>query len=216
VGSPTTIDGAAAIVAGVRSWGRDYADWGALDCGLGMLRPTVTVGAIEGGWPFKPGGTPAAVGLYVDLRVPPGLDPTTTVQSLTEAARAAATAAGPFTLEVEQFASHLPGALVPADHPLVEGARAAVRRATGTADPVPLDMDFPPGDDGKLFAAAGVPYVKVGPGTPVGRDPRFGREQVRVSELVAAARTYVGIGVRLASMPRAVARDWPPLGSQSH
>jgi acetylornithine deacetylase/succinyl-diaminopimelate desuccinylase-like protein len=174
-----------------------------------MLRPTVTVGAIEGGWPFKPGGTPAAVGLYVDLRVPPGLDPTTTVSSLIEAARAAASSTGPFTLEVEQFASHLPGALMPADHPLVEGARAAVRRATGAADPPPLDLDFPPGDDGKLFAAAGIPYVKVGPGTPIGRDPRFGREQVRVSELVAAARTYVGIGVWLASTPRESARGWP-------
>jgi acetylornithine deacetylase/succinyl-diaminopimelate desuccinylase-like protein len=209
----TALDGAAAVLAAVRNWGRGYADWGALDCGLGVLRPTVTVGAIEGGWPFKPGGTPAGVALYVDLRVPPGLDAMDAIASLTDAVRAAAGSAGDFSIEAEPFARHLPGALVPSDHPLIEAARAAVQLATGAPDPVPLDGDFPPGDDGKLFAAAGIPYVKVGPGTPVGRDPRFGREQVRVSELVAAARTYVALAVRLASMPREATHRWPPIGS---
>jgi DNA-binding transcriptional LysR family regulator len=77
---------------------------------------------------------------------------------------------------------------------------------------VPLDGDFPPGDDGKLFAAAGIPYVKLGPGSFAGRDARFGREQVRVSELVAAARAYVALGVGLASLPRGAAATWPPIG----
>ena len=205
----TTIGAASAAAAGVREWGRGYADWGALECGLGVLRPTVTIGAIEGGWPFKPGGTPAGVAMYVDLRVPPQVDAEHAVASLTDAAGAAAAAVGDFTVEADVFARHLPGALVPADHPLVEAARAAVQIATGAPDPVPLDADFPPGDDGKLFAAAGIPYVKVGPGSPVGRDPRFGREQVRVTELVAAARAYVVLGVRLASTPRTAAVGWP-------
>ena len=68
--SPTVISAMAAVADAIRSWARDYAEDAALDCGLGVLRPPCTVGAIESGWPFKPGGTPAAGALYVDLRVP--------------------------------------------------------------------------------------------------------------------------------------------------
>jgi acetylornithine deacetylase/succinyl-diaminopimelate desuccinylase-like protein len=210
--APTTVSAAAAMVDAIRAWAVEYAERAAVDTGLGVLRPPCTVGAIEGGWPFKPGGPPAAVALYVDLRVPPGLDGDDPIRELTDLAARAAAAAGPFDAETLVFARHLPGALVPFDHPLIEAARAAVRRATGAAGAVPLDGDFPPGDDGKLFAAAGIPYVKLGPGSFAGRDARFGREQVRVSELVAAARAYVALGVGLASLPRGAAATWPPIG----
>ena len=75
----------------------------------------------------------------------------------------------------------------------------------------PLDGDFPPGDDGKIFAAAGIPYVKLGPGTFADRDPRFGREQVRVEQLELAARAYVVLAVRFATRARSETSAWPPV-----
>ena len=86
----------------------------------------------------------------------------------------------------------------------------AVARAIGrNASPEPLPGDFPPGDDGKLFAAAGIPYVKIGPGSFAGRDPRFGREQVPVEQLLSAARAYVILAAGLAAADPAEVARWP-------
>ena len=209
-GQATVISATTAVVDAIRAWAVDYAGRGSLDTGLGLLRPPCTVGAIEGGWPFKPGGPPAATAIYVDLRVPPQLDGLAVIAELSATVERAADDAGPFAAETTVFAEHLPGALIPADHPLVTRAQAAVfRPRTDASLPEPLAGDFPPGDDGKLFAAAGIPYVKVGPGTFAGRDPRFGREQVRVEQLRDAARAYVVLAAGLAAAdPGEVAR-WP-------
>jgi acetylornithine deacetylase/succinyl-diaminopimelate desuccinylase-like protein len=169
------------------------------------------VGAIESGWPFKPGGTPAVAAIYVDLRVPPHIEASGPIAELGDVAARGAASAGSFQVELLPFATHLPGALVPADHPLVVAAASAVPRATAGPPPDPTDDDFPPGDDGKLFAAAGIPYVKLGPGSPADRDPRFGREQVRVEQLRNAARAYVVLAARLAALDPADSRSWPPV-----
>ena len=209
--APTVISAATAVVEAIRQWAIVYAERGSLETGLGVLRPPCTVGAIEGGWPFKPGGPPAAAAIYVDLRVPPQLDGDADVVELARIADRAAAAAGPFQVQTTTFADHRPGALIPAGHPLVVEARAAVAhaRGRGALAPEPLAGDFPPGDDGKLFAASGVPYVKLGPGTFADRDPRFGREQVRVDQLRDAARAYVVLAVRIAAMDPAEVASWP-------
>jgi acetylornithine deacetylase len=209
--TPTTVDAALAVAGAIRFWATRYADMAALDCGLGVLRPTATIGALEGGWPFKPSGTPAAVALYVDLRVPPHLDADGPLAELADVASAAAAALGPFTTTPTVFARHVPGAWIPADHPLIAWAQASVERATGAPSPSPGELDFVAGDDGKLFAAAGIPYVKLGPGSPGRRDPRYGREQVPIDELVASARAYVAIAARLASLPRTAIASWPAI-----
>jgi hypothetical protein len=87
-----------------------------------------------------------------------------------------------------------------------------VTRVTGDPPPEPLELDFDAGDDGRIFAAAGIPYVKLGPGSPPGRDPRFGREQVGVALVKAAARAYVVIGATLAAWDRLAVERWPPVG----
>ena len=206
---PTVVTAVATMAERLRGWAVAYRVRAAVDCGLGIMRPTCTVGAIESGAPFKPGGTPEVGRLYVDLRVVPGASVAPLVAELEGLVRTVAGETGPFTAGIEVFADNTPGAIIPADHPLVEAARDAVDEVTGRGrDPVP-DFDFTPGDDGKVFARRGIPYVKVGPATPATRDPRFGREQVRVPELLDAVRAYVRLGVDLANRSRDEVDSWP-------
>jgi acetylornithine deacetylase/succinyl-diaminopimelate desuccinylase-like protein len=160
------------------------------------MRSTTTVGAVEGGPPFKPGSTPSVAAMYVDLRVPPGADADTAVADLVAACREAAVRHGPFEVDEEIYARNLPGALTPADDPVVRAALAARDAVLGGRPPRTENWDFVSGDDGKVFARAGIPYVKVGPAGPSDRDPRFGQEQVRVAELEQAARLYVELAAR--------------------
>ena len=54
---------------------------------------------------------------------------------------------------------NVPGALTPLEHPLVQATLAARDRVVGAAQERHPDNELSPGDDGKLFARAGIPYV---------------------------------------------------------
>lgn len=210
-GMPTVVTVAADLVRLISSGSAGYAEREALDTGLGTLRPPCTVGAIESGWPFKPGGPGDAAALYLDLRVPPGRSRARAVAELRALVDAGLPSGGGFGAEFIEFGINTPGALTPAGHPLVEGIGRARAFATGIPPGPAPDADFPPGDDGKAFARRGIPYVKMGPGSPASRDPRFGREQVRMDEVVAAARTYVCLAVDMACRGRDEIASWPPV-----
>ncbi len=49
---------------------------------FGILKPRVTIGAIESGWPFKPGFVPAICYAYIDIRLVPGLSPVQATKEL--------------------------------------------------------------------------------------------------------------------------------------
>jgi acetylornithine deacetylase/succinyl-diaminopimelate desuccinylase-like protein len=195
-GTPTVITALGTLVRAIDTWAAGWAERAALDCGLGTMRPTCSVGAVEAGAPFKPGGTPGVGALYADLRVPPGADAEAAIEDLTASCREALAGHGAFSLEVEVYARNLPGALTAADHPLVRAALAARQAVLGGPPHPPPDWDVVSGDDGQVFARAGIPYVKVGPASAADRDPRFGREQVRVAEMEQAARLYVELAAR--------------------
>ena len=95
-----------------------------------------------------------------------------------------------------------------------EGDPQAARPAVGPPDPVPSRRTSHRVTTARPFAAAGIPYVKVGSGTPVGRDPRFEREQVRVSELVELPISAVGLGEGVATVVGKGAKErFVPIGA---
>lgn len=63
---------AAKVIAGLEEWFPEYAARNA----SGLVAPQGHIGAIEGGWTYKPAFAPAVCNLYVDLRVSPRTDPT--------------------------------------------------------------------------------------------------------------------------------------------
>ncbi len=72
---------AAKVVAGLEEWFDDYAARHT----DGLVAPQGAVGAIRGGWTYKPSMVPAACDLYVDLRVSPRATPDRARRELEEA-----------------------------------------------------------------------------------------------------------------------------------
>ena len=62
---------AAKIVTRLEAWFDDYAERHT----DGLVAPQGAIGAIEGGWTYKPSMVPAACDLYVDLRISPRTSP---------------------------------------------------------------------------------------------------------------------------------------------
>ncbi len=207
----SAIDAACAVVHALREWEPRYRDEYRLDCGMGVMHPNVTAGAIEGGWPFKPGHAPGICNLYVDLRIPPQLDAQVALGQLEAVVRAGVATVPGARCDLSVFANNTPGAVVPVEHPLVQAALAARNAVLPDVQARHPDEELVPGDDGKLFARLGIPYVKCGPGglAKVTQARRHGREWVPIEQLVQAARIYVVLALELASRDRAQTTRWP-------
>jgi len=61
----------AKVIATLEKWFREYSERHT----SGLCQPQGAIGAIEGGWKYKPAFTPAACDLYVDLRITPRCTP---------------------------------------------------------------------------------------------------------------------------------------------
>ena len=206
----SAIDLAWHVIQALNAWEPRYRERHKLECGMGMMYPNMTVGAIEGGWPFKPTMTPAICNLYLDVRVSPHVDVETVLRELDEVIRSGLeqTKGGRYTTEV--FANNMPGALIPSGHPVVQSALAARNTVLGNVQGRHPDEELAPGDDGKVFSSFGIPYVKCGPGglsQPTKK--RDGREWVAVKQLVEAVRIYVLMALDLANRDRKVVSNWP-------
>ncbi len=90
-----------------------------------------------------------------------------------------------------QFAS----GRLPTGHPL--GERVARAHADATGGPRPTERGAPYGSDLRLYAAAGVPTLQLGPGEVT--HAHGPREQVRLGDAVAVARTLALAALRARS-----------------
>ena len=72
---------AAALIPLLEQWFREYAERHT----DGLVAPQGAIGAIEGGWKYKPAFTPAACDIYVDMRISPRTTPIEAWRELNEA-----------------------------------------------------------------------------------------------------------------------------------
>ena len=75
---------AAAVVPLLEEWFKEYSARHT----DGLVAPQAAVGAIQGGWTYKPAFTPAACDLYIDMRVSPRSTPMEVWRELNDALRA--------------------------------------------------------------------------------------------------------------------------------
>ncbi|HET9456288.1 MAG TPA: hypothetical protein VFO78_03025, partial [Candidatus Limnocylindrales bacterium] len=166
---------------------------------LGRVEPGLTIGAIEGGWPFAPSMSPAVCHLYLDLRVAPGQSSAGAVRELRARLEAFATGHPSIDLRAGVYARGR-GTLTPPDHPLVRAAVQVLEEDLGlAASPFPVGA-ADTSNDTSIFREQGIPAIKVGPSdrfdsdrTPAGD----GGPHVNIGDLVAATRLYVGLARRL-------------------
>ena len=204
------IDLAWNVIAALREWEPVYRERTRLECGMGTMFSHPTVGAIEGGWPHMPAIIPAVCNLYVDLRVPPHIDPHSALRDLDEVVRLALAATPTARYIVEVVASNVPGVVTPLAHPLVQAGLDARRAVLDDLQGRHPDEDLAAGDDGKLFAGLGIPFIRCGPsGLPKPGQTRHGNEWVEVRQLVQASRIYVSLAVDIAERDRSSIENWP-------
>jgi acetylornithine deacetylase/succinyl-diaminopimelate desuccinylase-like protein len=193
------LDVVAALLPELRAWGVEYRSRHAVDTGLGRIEPGLTVGAIEGGWPFAPSTSPAVGHVYLDLRVAPGQSSARAVHDLR--GRLADFAAGhpSIRLKAGVFARGR-GTATPPEDPLVRTAIDVLEEDLElAATPYPAGSGDT-SNDTNVFRRHGIPAIKVGPSDRLDRDPGMTASHgphVGISDLVAAQQLYVGLARRL-------------------
>jgi acetylornithine deacetylase/succinyl-diaminopimelate desuccinylase-like protein len=153
----------AAVVDGLECWFPEYTAANS----SGLVAPQGSIGAVEGGWPYKPAFVPATCDAYVDLRVSPRVD----VQDVHRQLSAALDriAAGHPGLEVaSEMILAIPGTWTPPDSQVVRATIAAWEAVAGRAHQPPARQSG--ASDANILRGRGIPTARVGlppvPGLP--------------------------------------------------
>jgi acetylornithine deacetylase/succinyl-diaminopimelate desuccinylase-like protein len=127
-----------------------------------FMLPTVQIGAIEGGNPFKPGTQPAAH-LYVIVKTLPGTPTMAIRRELEEVCARVAAREGDIKTKVELYLS-TDGYEISREELIVKIMERAHRAVFGEPVPYAPPKRYGITSDGSRIAAYGVPTVTYGPG----------------------------------------------------
>ena len=136
-----------------------------------------TIGAIAGGFPWRVSRTPHRTDLFLDLRVPPGLE-------LAEARRKALEFARGLGVEAEVFVT-APGAEIDAGHPLVAALEASHEEVFGAPPERDVTRWF---SDASVLTRYGIATVNYG--TSTGLLDTVDGENLEIDGLVKTAEVY--------------------------
>ncbi len=188
---------ACTIFQRLQQWDSEYAQRHRYDTGMGIIEPHLTIGAIEGGWPYKPSYCPAICNLYLDLRVTPAMDPRKAFGEFEAELKRMAGEDPQLKYDLEVFHSNVPATVTPPDNYLIQSALRARELVVGQKQ-----ENFPLGqgnasNDGHVFRRHGVPAIKCGPsGGAVPGNAQWlleEGERVSIDDLVTLSKIYVGV-----------------------
>jgi acetylornithine deacetylase len=156
-----------------------------------FMLPTVQIGAIEGGNPFKPGTQPAA-NLYVIVKTLPGTPTMAIRREIEEVCAQVEQREKGLKTRVELYLS-TDGYEISKDEPVVKFMERAHHEIFGKPVDYPVSKRYGITSDGSRIAAYGVPAVTYGPG--------FGTHLVdptepRVKEWDNPSGVRRGVGIR--------------------
>jgi acetylornithine deacetylase/succinyl-diaminopimelate desuccinylase-like protein len=196
------------VVQTIEAWAPQYRESHGFDTGIGKMEPTVNVGAVEGGFPFKASYQPAVCHVYVELRLTPVMRPTAALEELRTVLGRLKHEMPELSYELEVYASNFPSTVTPPNSRVVEVALEMQKRVLGDENNEPPSRIFHFWNDTNVFRQHGVPAVMVGPGGE--RDPSQVFEpgqHVAIQQLKDAARLYTLAAVKLCTLSRAEALD---------
>ena len=189
-----------------RKFAPDYSANHTFDLGenFGILKPRVTVGAVESGWPFKPGFVPSLCCAYVDLRLVPGLNPQTASREL-EIFLDSIEEDEEMKVEQEIYAVKAPSLETPEASPIVRACTQAYEYVSETkhSPASPGRNSF--GDDSLVTRKYGIPSVTWGPG---GQLPEYAGaaaaaggegEFIRMTDVLTACKMYIVAAIDICS-----------------
>ena len=181
-----------------------YAEKYAFNLGeeWGVMKPTVNVGAIESGWPYKPGFIPGICAAYIDMRLVPGLSPLDALKELSSFLQEFEKKEK-ISVEIRPFVTK-PGTMTEPNNYFVRSCRTAYEYVAGTSPP---KFSFCFGDDTNVTRLFGIPSITWGP-------PAYGSaghaieglpgEYINIDDMVTTAKMYVAAIVDICMQDRSL------------
>lgn len=192
------------VVQTIEAWAPEYCERHVFDSGIGKIEPTVNVGAVEGGFPFKASYQPALCHIYVELRLTPVMRPTDALNELRTVLAQLQQDMPRLDYQLEVYASNFPSTVTPPDSRVVQVALQMQERVLGERQTHPPSRIFHFWNDTNVFRQHGVPAVMVGPGGERDQSQVFEPGQhVAIRQLEDAARLYTLAAIELCSLSRA-------------
>ncbi len=174
---------AAKVAEAIQDWERDYQR----KYKHKFMLPTVQIGAIEGGNPFKPGTRPTT-DIYVMVKTLPGTPPMAIKRELEAVcAKVEKKAKDILGTRVELYLS-TDGYEISKNEYVVKAMEKAHREVFGKRVPYSKPIRYGITSDGSRIAAYGVPTITYGPG--------FGTHLVDPTETLAPAEWDTPTGIR--------------------
>ncbi|MBI2370709.1 MAG: M20/M25/M40 family metallo-hydrolase [Deltaproteobacteria bacterium] len=173
-----------------------------------FMKPLIGVGAIDGGYPFKPSICPAPFcNLYLHITTIPGTKPMAVRRDLEELLDGLRRRDPGLRAEVE-FYLYRDGYEVPRESPVVRSVEAAHRQVTGRAVIFPEPERYAVSADCSIMHDYGVPAITYGAGgiNPEGAYGMYYQDKgecLGIEHLVTATKVYALAALDLCSRDRA-------------
>ncbi|HLY66123.1 MAG TPA: peptidase dimerization domain-containing protein [Chloroflexota bacterium] len=143
------------VIDGLEAWFREYTKRHT----SGLVAPQGSIGAIRGGWPYKPAFVPAACDLYVDIRLSPRATPAQVDYELGQGL-AAIEAANPGLELDHQMIVSIPGTHTSPDSWVVQSLMRGWEGVEGRAhEPI---VNTSGATDAAILRSRGVPTARLG------------------------------------------------------
>lgn len=194
--SENAIENMAPLIQSLHRWAVEYEQKRRYEFAGGVIIPKANIGAIEGGLPYKPNYSPALCSIYLDVRIPPGVEPHHIKRELEERLKAEG-----YEAEVEMYRSHRGHE---ADREKIQPLLEAISEVRTYLLGSPPDRIHPywtnTWNDLNAILEAGIPAVKCGasPGLHVKGDERMSMDP---DDLVTAARLYAIAALEICNRP---------------
>ncbi|MBI4165250.1 MAG: M20/M25/M40 family metallo-hydrolase [Acidobacteria bacterium] len=179
---------AAEIVQALNAWIPDYIRRNIVE----GVPPLVSVSAIEGGQPWRPGSSDRC-SIFISVGTPPQALPTAVLDEMRQVLAKVRGTYPRLSAHAELYAVN-PGPFVPEGSPIVASLRAAHSDIFGR-DPDEVVVQWY--SDASPLVRYGIPSLNYGPS---GKASAEG-ESVRVSDLMNCARVYIDLIVRVCGEP---------------
>jgi acetylornithine deacetylase/succinyl-diaminopimelate desuccinylase-like protein len=183
------------IIGALEKWADSFEEIFVYESPTGPILPKVTIGAIEGGAPYRPNHFPGVCCIYVDVRTPPVLRP---VAVQAEIQRVLSSVGVDYDLEAYRSQMGYEGRGV-------ESLVSAVEEAYEFLFHEKIKPEVPERasiwTDTNIYNEMGIPAVKIGPrGRHRTLSPRG--EEIDIADIVKAAQIYALVALDICNRER--------------
>jgi len=191
---PNAIVRAVKLIEAIETWAVDYEQRNSYRSTTGMVVPKASVGAIRGGLPYKPIETAGVCALYLDVRIPPHVEPLEPIHELRRLIEELRLEA---VLEPYLFRRGYEGKNIDIlQDAIVKAHQRFFPEPPGEPDPPVSSM----WRDVNVFNEVGIPAVTYGP--PLGLSSEGWKYFIKTEDVIRSAELYALIALDICDRPR--------------